>query len=82
LRWLVRGIPAGRTDVAGLLEQRLAAIEAALASGTEGAAGARPTIHELADLLVGAELAAARVIVAAADPDTEQMPVPKGARHG
>ena len=33
LRWLIRGIPAGATDVAALLAARLAAIEAALPAG-------------------------------------------------
>lgn len=75
LRWSVRGISAGPTDVAGRLEQRLVAIERALASGGPDAVG-RPPLHEVAGLLVGAELAAARVIVAALDPDTE------GVRHG
>ncbi|GAA1294635.1 hypothetical protein GCM10009609_75010 [Pseudonocardia aurantiaca] len=86
LRWLIRGIPAGATDVAGLLEQRLTAIEVAVASRTETAgavrAASRQSVDELAGLLVGAELAAARVIVAAVDPDTEPMPVREGARHG
>jgi hypothetical protein len=81
LRWLVRGIPAGTTDVAGLLEQRLSAIEAAVASG-DALPAPRPAVDELAGLLVGAELAAARVIVAAADPDIERVPVREGAQHG
>jgi hypothetical protein len=85
LRWLIRGIPAGTTDVARLLEQRLVAIELAVAPGGEGVAAPpvpRPGVDELAGLLVGAELAAARVIVAAVDPDTEQMTVREGARNG
>ena len=77
LRWLVRGIPAGATDVAGLLEQRLTAIELAA-----GKAVPRPGVDELALLLVGAELGAARAIVAAVDPDTEQASVHEGAQHG
>lgn len=86
LRWLVRGIQAGATDVAGLLEQRLAAIEAAVASGADGVGAAQPaprlTVDGLAGLLVGAELGAARVIVAAVDPDTERTPALEGPRHG
>jgi hypothetical protein len=81
LRWLIRGIPAGDTDVAGLLEQRLAAIEAGTAPGA-ALPTSRPTVDELAGLLVGAELAAARLIVAAADPDIERVPAREGAQHG
>jgi hypothetical protein len=80
LRWLVRGIPAGGTDVAGLLERRLAVVEGAIRSDVRPLV--RPTVEELAGLLVGAELAAARLIVAATDPDTEPVRVPDGARHG
>jgi hypothetical protein len=80
LRWLIRGIPAGSTDVAGLLEQRLAAVETAVAG--DAVPAIRPTVDEVANLLVGAELAAARVIVAAADPDTERVLVREEARHG
>ena len=72
LRWLVRGIPAGPTDVAALLARRLDAIE--------GVSGASPELQqghlaaiELADLLVGTELASARLIVAAVDPDTDRV---------
>ena len=71
LRWSVRGISTGPTDVVGRLEQRLVAIERALAYG-ESDAVVRPPLPELAGLLAGAELAAARVIVAAVDPDTEE----------
>jgi hypothetical protein len=80
LRWLIRGIPAGATDVTGLLEQRLAAIEAGVSG--DALPAPRSTVDALAGLLVGAELAAARLIVAAADPDTEQVPVREGVRHG
>ena len=66
LRWLVGDIRAGTSTVADLLAARPAALEAALA-GTEP--GPRPPVGELADALVGAELAAARLIVAALDPD-------------
>ena len=81
LRWLIRGIPAGGTDVAGLLERRVALIEAAVAS-QQAQPASRPSVEELPVLLVGAELAAARLIVAAADPDTEGVRLPEGARHG
>jgi hypothetical protein len=59
------------------LEQRLTAIELAA-----GKAVPRPGVDELALLLVGAELGAARAIVAAVDPDTEQASVREGAQHG
>jgi hypothetical protein len=74
LRWLVRGIPAGPTDVAALLEERLAAIEAPLREPQHGHHAA----ERLGELLVGAELAAARLIVAAVDPDGRHV----GAGHG
>jgi hypothetical protein len=82
LRWLLRGIPAGSTGVAELLATRLAALETAL--GADQRAGTPPEpqhavgLAGLADVLVGAELAAARLIVAALDPDTERV----GVRHG
>jgi hypothetical protein len=73
LRWLLHGVP----DVATLLERRLATVA--------GASGAAPGLQQgghpatrLADLLVGAELAAARLIVAAVDPDTDRV----AAGHG
>lgn len=75
LRLLVRGIPAGETNLATLVEQRLDAAEAALSSG---ATPVRGKVAELAGLLVGAELAAARLIVAAVDPETGSARV----RHG
>ncbi|MHA6629458.1 hypothetical protein ACU61A_28815 [Pseudonocardia sichuanensis] len=68
LWWSVRGLPAGRVDVAALLEGRLEAVGAGSSTGR--------TVEELPGLLVGAELAAARLIVAAADPDTERVAVP------
>jgi hypothetical protein len=74
LRWLIRGIPAGPTDVAALLEERLAAIEAPSREPQHGHHAA----ERLGELLVGAELAAARLIVAAADPDGRHV----GAAHG
>jgi hypothetical protein len=75
LRWLIRGIPAGAADVAALFEARLAAVEAALPAG----AGASPEPEQrqrapgIAELLVGAELAAARLIVAAVDPCADHL---------
>jgi hypothetical protein len=74
LRWLIRGIPAGPTDVAALLKERLAAIEAPLREPQHGHHAA----ERLGELLVGAELAAARLIVAAVDPDGRHV----GAGHG
>lgn len=74
LRWLLKGIPAGPTDVAALLEERLAAIEAPLREPQHGHHAA----ERLGELLVGAELAAARLIVAAVDPDGRHV----GAGHG
>ena len=81
LRWSVRGIPAGTTDVAGLLEQRLDVVESALASG-DARPAPRSTVEQLPGMLVGAEFAAARLVVAALDPDTEHVPAGEDARHG
>jgi hypothetical protein len=85
VRWLLRG-----TGVAELLATRLAAIEAAL--GADQEAGAAPERHPggfppvglagLPELLVGAELAAARLIVAALDPETDRAETGTGAGHG
>jgi hypothetical protein len=77
LRWLIRGIPAGPTDVAALLAARLAAIEAALPAAPRAGG-----IAGLGDLLVGAEFAAARLIVAALDPDTDRAEAGTEAGHG
>jgi hypothetical protein len=107
LRWLIRGIPAGSTDVAALLAARLTAIEAALPTdrrpGVVEPAHSSPEpqhggsippgepeqsqpaaggLAGLAGLLVGAELAAARLIVAAVDPDTDRAEVGTGTGHG
>jgi hypothetical protein len=90
LRWLLRDIPAGPSDVAALLAARLAAAEAALAAdrGVGTSPEPQPGHHAavglagLADLLVGAELAAARLIVAALDPDTDRAGAGTGAGHG
>jgi hypothetical protein len=81
LRWLVRGITAGPTDLAAVLEQRLEAVRAALATPL-GSVVPRPPAAALPAALNGAELAAARLVVAALDPDTEPVPaapeVPRG----
>ena len=90
LRWLLRGIPAGPSDVAALLAARLAAIDAALAADRgsdtppERQHGHRAAVGlaGLADLLVGAELAAARLVVAALDPDTDRADAGTGVGHG
>ena len=58
-------------DVATLLERRLDSIEGASGASPELQQGHLPAV-EMADLLVGAELAAARLIVAAVDPDTDR----------
>lgn len=82
LRWLVRGIPAGATDLAGLIQGRLDAVEAALRPGGATELPLRGQVVDLAGLLIGAELAAARLIVAAVDPDTETTPTREQAQHG
>jgi hypothetical protein len=103
LRWLIRDIPVGATDVAALLAARLAALEAGLLAdprpGVAELTHAAPepqhgghtpvepeyghhAVAELAGLLVGAELAAARLIVAAVDPDTDRVVAGKAAPHG
>jgi hypothetical protein len=84
LRWQLRGLPAGSTDLAALLDGRLAALEAAVSSAAGSAAlpASRVALDELAGLLVGSELAAARLIVAAVDPDTEEAPAHEEVRYG
>jgi hypothetical protein len=84
LRWQLRGLPAGSTELAALFEGRLAAVEAAVSSAVGSAAlpASRAALDELAGLLVGSELAAARLIVAAVDPDTEEAPAHEEVRHG
>jgi hypothetical protein len=77
LAWLVRGIPAGPVDVAGLLERRLDAVHRSPAPVLD-----RPLAADLPDLLAGAELAAARLVVAALDPDTEQAATPSEVPRG
>lgn len=68
LRRMVCGIPGGAGDVADLLDARLAAVAQGL--DTAAVAAGRQQAGELAGLVVGAELAVARLVVAAADPDT------------
>jgi hypothetical protein len=83
LRRMLRGVGAGAGDVTALLATRLAALQAALdavedpahAADDDTGSTATPTLDELAALLVGAELAAARLIVAAVDPDTDRITV-------
>lgn len=82
LRWLVRGIPAGATDLTSLVAGRLDAVEAALRPGGATEMPLRGQVADLAGMLVGAELAAARLIVAAVDPDTETKPAREQARRG
>jgi hypothetical protein len=89
---MLRGVGAGAGDVTALLVARLAALQAALdavenpahAADDEPGGTDAPTPDGLAELLVGAELAAARLIVAAVDPDTDRITVaPAGqAPHG
>jgi hypothetical protein len=81
LRWLIRGIPAGPSDVAALLEARLGAIEA-MPAVPDAPALPRTPVDDLPDLLVGAEFAAARLIIAAVDPETERSPVGQEVRGG
>jgi hypothetical protein len=83
LRWLVRGIPAGERDVAARLADRLDALDAA-ADGTPPAhsePSRPPDLAALARAVVGAEFAAARLVVAAVDPDTALLAAERGARH-
>jgi hypothetical protein len=80
LRWSVRGIAAGGADVAALLGQRLDAVEAALRG--DGAGVVRLAAEDLPELLVGVELAAARLVVAVLDPDTGSTAVADAVPHG
>ena len=92
LRRMLRGAGAGAGDVTALLAARLAALQAALdavenpahAADDDPGSTATHTPDELAALLVGAELAAARLIVAAVDPDTDRITVARAgqAPHG
>jgi hypothetical protein len=70
LRWSLRGLRAGSIDLLAGLERRVSAVEAALSDpGAQPAP--RPAVVDLPDLVVGAEVAAARLVVAALDPDTD-----------
>jgi hypothetical protein len=80
LRWLTRGIPAGQADVAALLGQRLDAVDAALHGAHVGPV--RLAVEDLPGLLVGVELAAARLVVAILDLDTESDAVNATVRNG
>ena len=93
LRWLIKGIPAGPTNVAALLATRMTALEAALhgAPSPEPQQGGFPPVQpqeshlaaaRVGDLLVGAELAVARLIVAAVGPETDRSEAGTGAGHG
>lgn len=73
LAWLMRGLPAGPLDVAAHLGRRLDAVQNAVRSGTSDSE--RPHPADLPDLLVGSEFAAARLVVAVLDPDTETAAV-------
>lgn len=71
LRLMLRDVaPSGGVDVADLLEQRLARIEAR-AAGTPVDAPERPGPTDLGARLAGTEFAAARLVVAALDPDVD-----------
>lgn len=86
LHWLIRGIPVGDDDVAGRLATLFSSLGVALDALDDPSASeradpaalrrfgiARPAIapNELASALVGAELAAARLVIAALDPDLD-----------
>lgn len=66
LRWSLRGVRAGATDVTELVGHRLTRIRNAL-DGESVTPRAAVDEGELASVLVGAEFAAARLIVAATD---------------
>ncbi|MDN5919178.1 MAG: hypothetical protein L0I76_29480 [Pseudonocardia sp.] len=71
LRLMLRRIGDGHgADVAGLLEQRLARLDA-YAAGAAVDELQRPGPADLGARLAGAELAAARLLVAALDPDVD-----------
>jgi hypothetical protein len=82
LRWSLRGIRAGGADLGELLDERLARARAALDGAGSGAVGTTPDLTGLAEVLVGAELAAARLIVAAVDPLTEWVATVGEVAHG
>lgn len=72
LRWSLRGLWAGAGELTELLDQRLARVHGVLEDAPAGL-GSTVGVEELPALLVGAELAAARLIVAAVDPQTETL---------
>ena len=80
LRWSLRGVRAGAQELTDLLEQRLARVRAVL-EGVSAVPSSTVAVDALPALLVGAELAAARLIVAAVDPQTETLRV-EGVAHG
>jgi hypothetical protein len=82
LRWSLRGIRAGGTDLGELLDERLARAGDALDGEGSGAVGTAPDLNALAEALVGAELAAVRLIVAAVDPRTERVATAGGLNRG
>jgi hypothetical protein len=91
LRRMLRGVGAGAGDVTALLTARLAAVQTAMADvknpghAADDPGGTHaPSPDALAELLVGAELAAARLIVAAVDLDTDRSTVARTgqASHG
>jgi hypothetical protein len=76
LRWLLVGLGEwGQTDAADRLvawiEQADAALEGATGEGDDSSA----VLAALPELLVGCELAGARLVVASLDPDTDQVMV-------
>ncbi len=84
LRWLTRAVPLGALDVLARLQQRVEAVTASLAAPPPGAATAEahPPVPGAvgsgwASQLVGAELAAVRLIVAAVDPATDTATAPE-----
>ncbi|WP_214367996.1 hypothetical protein [Pseudonocardia sp. H11422] len=88
LRWLLRGIDAGGVEVSTWLERRFDVVSAALARLVDPALprpNPAPPVDpaQLPDLLIGLELAAARLVVAALDPDTDAVRAPANgeARH-
>jgi hypothetical protein len=90
LHRMLRGLGRGAADVENRLAARLSALESAMAdldapaspAADTGWGAVEPGIDQLADLLVGAEFAAARLIVAAVDPDTDRQPTgPTGRVH-
>lgn len=81
LRWSVRGIRAGSQDLEALLDRRLDRVRAALDDPTDQP-GQEVPVRALPGLMVGAELAAARLIVAAMNPQTDSLDRAGEAVHG